>query len=287
MKWIIVALMLPLVAMQLKAAEPTISLPWQQFEIGPELLMYNYEEPGLMELDGALYGIDARFTRFIPKLREVTVGEGDDAVLTQKEYMLVLRLDARYATGKHDYDGALQDGTPYKISSIDATSYELRGLVGYSSWMHPDSQTIIYSGLGTRFKDDDSSFDPAGYKRESSYLYLPVLVEHTRTRANGRTLGFSFEYDIFLSGEQVSHLALGDSIREIKNSQSSGSGYRFAVAYSGTTASGIAWKIEPFFRYWDIDDSNMVYMRIDNFVVAFLEPENTTREIGVSTRILF
>jgi len=256
---------------------------WNKWEIGPEVFMYQYKEPNVMDLDGVLYGIDGRFTRYIPRVRKVTVGRGDDAVVTEKDYMLVLRADGRYAMGTHDYDGALQDGTPKKISGIDATSYELRGLVGYSPQVHPDYMTVFYAGFGIRYKDDDSSFDPAGYKRESTYMYLPFLIEHTRTLLNGCELSFALEYDLFLSGEQVSDLG----VVKITNTQNTGNGYRASVAYAGTTDSGIGWKIEPFVRYWDIDDSEWVYVRDGFYLIGFVEPENNTLELGISARVVF
>lgn len=261
---------------------------WHRFEIGPELFHYAYEEPGVMEMDGWLYGVDARYSWYHPRLRRIERpgDEPDDppSIVVRREKIIV-QVQGRYAQGETDYDGALMDGTPYTISGIDATTYEFRVLGGYAFSVTDTSYTAFFIGFGYRYKDDDASFDPAGYTRESTYRYVPLALRHHRESASGLQWTFSFEYDLFLSGEQVSDLRpFGGP--QLKNTQNDGFGLRAAAALSGELGN-VGWTVEPFVRYWDIDDSDIVIVRSAEGMGAFLEPENDTLELGVSVRLVF
>lgn len=259
-----------------------------QFEIGPELFHYYYEEPGLMEMDGWLVGLDARFTWISPRLRQIQAPSSDAHTKEQvllRQQNLIIHLHGRYAVGETDYDGALLDEfmTPYQVSGIDTTTYEVRALAGYAPFVTEHSYTAFYLGFGYRFKDDDSSFDPAGYKRESTYRYIPIAIEHHRQMANGQAWSLFVEYDHLTSGEQVSTLP---DLPGIRKQQRSGYGLRAAIAWHGT-ARHFEWRLEPFIRYWDIADSDSVFLRTREGLVEVLEPANTTLEIGLGTRIVF
>lgn len=75
-------------------------------------------------------------------------------------------------------------------------------------------------------------------------------------------------------------------LRKIKNKQNSGYGVRASVSYYGS-AKRFDWMIEPYIRYWDIDDSEPEFIRDGPFIHRFWEPDNSTRELGVSARIRF
>ena len=264
---------------------------WHRFEIGPELFWYAYEEPGLMDMEGWLYGVDARLSFYHPRVRQIEQ-PGDTAddqppMMRVRREQFIFVLHGRYAQGKTDYDGALLDEarTPYTISSIDATTYEVRLLAGYAPFMTDTAYTAFFLGFGYRYKDDDSSFDPAGYKRESTYRYLPVALRHYRQTAGGQHWAFSLEYAHLMSGEQISDLRPFDGPR-LRKKQNDGFGLRAAAALSGATGR-FDWTLEPFVRYWDIDDSELVFVRTPGGVAVFLEPENTTWEVGLSARFVF
>ena len=260
-----------------------------RWEIGPEWFWYYYEEPGLMDLTGWMLGLDGRVTWVIPRrsVLERRNEAGDlEALSGRLDYMLV-RLHGRYAAGKADYDGSLLDEarTPYTISNIDASSYEVRFLVGYAPHVRAGHYIAFLMGYGYRYKEDDASFDPAGYKRESTYRYIPLSVEHVRALRPDRSLAFAVEYDHFMSGEQISDLRPFGGPR-LRNRQRSGYGLRAAAAWSGT-GPRVDWTVEPFVRYWDIDDSDPLLIRVGPTTAVFYEPENTTVEAGLSVRLLF
>lgn len=258
------------------------------WEFGPEVFNYYYEEPGQMEYEGIMFGLYGRITYHLRGRQ--TDSEGEEAADTPPAppSPWVFRADARIAYGSTDYDGRLQDGTPYTMSGVDALSVEGRLLLGHR-FESTSGMTTVYGGLGSRYKEDDSSFDRAGYKRESRYLYLPISVEYIHTLPRNRAVIFSAEYTHLISGEQKSDLS-GFGIGEITNEQKSGYGLRGAVAYAHPWRNGHV-VIEAFIRHWDIDDSEIetVFGRTPRGIARaqFLEPENQTVEAGLSLRYRF
>ncbi|MHC4357072.1 MAG: hypothetical protein ACYS0H_30615, partial [Planctomycetota bacterium] len=84
-----------------------------------------------------------------------------------------------------------------------------------------------------------------------------------------------FEYDIFLWGEQRSHLSDFPSDPpepDVENEQDEGFGYRISVRLQREYSNGVL-IIEPFFRFWDIEDSEISR--------GWFEPANETTEYGI------
>ena len=188
----------------------------------------------------------------------------------------MFRTEARLAYGQVDYDGALLDGTPYKIDGINDFVLEGRLLLG-GDMLFGDTLNTLYSGVGYRYLNDDPSSDPAGYERESNYLYVPLGYQFDSNHKTGWSFGFSAEFDVFIVGEQRSHLSDVGGY-DVDNRQNSGYGYRASVRFQHKIKDAI-FTIEPFFRYWDIDDSEVE--------PAGYEPANETKEIGVQLFWMF
>jgi hypothetical protein len=129
----------------------------------------------------------------------------------------------------------------------------------------------IYSGLGYRVLNDSQSGDPFGYDRQSHYLYLPVGFTTLRNLAGNWLLSLNAEFDLLLWGRQSSDLS-GFGFGMIHNKQNSGYGLRGSLGFE-YTAKEIAVIIQPFIRYWNIDESE-----VKN---GFVEPKNNTTEIGL------
>ncbi len=253
-------------------AEPGTS----RFEIGPEIFRYDYEEPDLMTLKGTMVGIDARWVWTGPRVR--TTGQRD---------ALLFGVHGRYAVGEADYDGQLLDeaNTPYQVRGIDSTSYELRLLAGYAPQLTDERHTSVWIGFGYRFKDDDSSFDPAGYLRESTYRYFPIIVQHQWTTGDRHRWVMQVEYDLFISGDHVTDLSSIGGPR-LSKAQNSGYGVRASLGWIGQSER-FEWIVEPFVRYWDIKDSEVVRVTDGRQRFEFFEPANQTWEIGLGGRLIF
>jgi hypothetical protein len=130
----------------------------------------------------------------------------------------------------------------------------------------------VYSGFGYRYLNDDPSFDPSGYERESNYLYVPVGYKLDGSFRNRWSWGARFETDILVWGKQYSHMSDVPGYQDVDNRQHKGYGLRGAVRFQNKTEKRII-LIEPFIRYWNIEDSD-----VDS---GFYEPANRTTEFGV------
>jgi len=216
-------------------AEPS-QLQMHTWEVGPEISHITYEEPDVMETKGFMYGIAGSYAY---------------------HNNLMLKAEGRFSYGQVDYDGQLSDGTSYTIDGIDDYMLEFRGLGGYDFPILTATILTPYIGFGYRYLHDDPSFDPAGYERESNYIYSPIGVETITKLDNGWSLGLAVEYDYFWKGIQKSHLSDVDaSISDMENDQNDGYGLRGSIKLQKKSEK-IDFVIEPFIRYWDIEKSEV------------------------------
>lgn len=242
------------------------TLSRKQFEIGFETYYFRYEEPSFMNEEGIFYGITGAYTyrAWVPSSTKDNI--------SNKKWML--RFEARTAYGDVDYDGALMDGTPYTIADISNRALETRLLVG-NDFLKKTSMNTTYLGIGYRYLNDDSSFDPAGYERESNYIYIPFGFKNINDLRNGWFFEATVEFDLFLWGEQRTNLYELD-LYNVKNRQDTGYGLRGSIRFQ-KRGKDIDLAIEPYIRYWDIGKSDIQY--VDGG--PFFEPRNQTTEYGI------
>lgn len=232
-------------------------------ELRPEISHIEYEEPDVMKEDGFMYGIGAAYTY---------------------HNNLMVRLDGRYSYGEVDYRNS---GT---LDNIDDYMIETRLTVGYDIPL-PSGLTFItpYFGFGYRYLNDDSSgmvtsTGARGYERESNYYYFPIGIMTYSKIGNGWSYGVTVEYDIFWKGKQKSHLSdVGPGYDDIENDQEDGDGFRASIKFE-KKLKHMGFFIEPFFRYWAIEDSEVTS---DSAGRYWYEPENKSTEIGLSLAVTF
>lgn len=234
----------------------------QSWYVGPEVYYFQYREPGVMNDTGIFYGLAFGVTsrNWLPAY------PGEEPW----ESKWMGRAEGRFAFGRVDYDGALGDGTPYNMAGINDFVWELRLLMG-PEFPKGDGMITPFTGLAYRYLNDDSSSDPAGYERESNYLYIPLGLEMLGQMEAGWFWLAAIEFDFFIWGEQKSHLSDVGSV-DITNGQERGFGARSSVklVQKGDKADFI---IEPFIRYWNIRQSAVV--------AGMIEPKNNTVEAGL------
>ncbi len=243
--------------------------PRQGFEFGTEVYFVEYEEPNFMKNEGVMYGLSGAYT---------CRPAGD----------WMLRGEARGAFGEVDYT-SVSTGSD---DAIEDYTFEGRILGGYDFHL---SEWVLtpYFGAGYRYLNDDSSgrvttTGHRGYERESNYFYSPAGVELGRNLGNGWSIGMNVEYDIFWTGEQKSHLSDAvPSFGDIDNDQDGGYGARASIRIVKETPS-YDFVIEPFVRWWDIDESERSNLTFAGVIVGYgLEPRNETVEAGVKLALLF
>lgn len=246
---------------------PARALRKTAFDIGPEVYSFKYEEPGVMEEEGMFYGLRLGYTSrdWVPSSPEEPLSGGG----------MMFRGEARFAYGQMDYDGSVQnlqtgERSPLTINNINDIALEARLLLGADLLVGDEMLNTLYAGIGYRYLYDDLSCHPAGYLRESNYLYVPLGYRFDSSHQVGWSFGFGAEFDVFLLGIQRSHLS-DIGLLDIYNQQNSGYGYRASVNLQYKSKDTIL-IIEPFVRYWDIDKSGTERV----FGVTFWEPANET-----------
>ena len=144
-----------------------------------------------------------------------------------------------------------------------------------------------YTGRGL-FSDsaEDYPLDDlgdSGYRRESTYIYLPVGFNLKQDFSKGWSLSANGQLDVLLSGKQASK---GIAEVDIHNDQEEGYGLRGSVKLEKQFDKfGIF--VEPFIRYWHIQNSEEVLISDAYYVYSFIEPKNETREYGLKVGITF
>ncbi len=279
-----------------------------KFEMGPEVYYYDYREPGLMKDRGMMYGIYGAYTyRISENLHIKTIKD----IFSDTNKINVFKTDVRFAFGDVDYES---NGTG-TIDGIEYFTFEGRGLLGYDIPVQSRSRVTPYLGLGWRYLKDDSGgmFSSTGhwaYDRESEYFYVPFGIESNTRMKNDWDLTLTVEYDFFVSGNQTSHLEDGGisvcsstdlqcyALDPLENDQNDGFGLRGSMKLVKKTEK-IDFSIEPFVRYWKIDESEVKQLSsLGGEIVWFsdaeftrpimgVEPDNETMEYGLKVGLQY
>ena len=178
--------------------------------------------------------------------------------------------DIRYATGAADYESPISGS----ISDTPNRYIEGRLIMGKDF----DMGTYVlapYAGLGLRALHNDLRRNPAGYRRDSSYTTIPLGVVHRTKFSDQSVLSTTVEYAHLLSGTQKAQLTDTKLYSEnVSLDQKKGHGFRLAMMLRFANFS-----VGPTVSYWNIAKSE-VYK-------GWVEPANTTREIGLKAQYHF
>jgi hypothetical protein len=226
------------------------------FGIAAEVSSYEYKEPGLMKYTGTMYGVTADY------LNSGGVGRIKQTTPIQ------LRARLNYMQGKLKYDGAYMSGGSLKYSGEKHYFVDTIFAGGLEAKLGENSSVSPYLGFGYRYLQDKGDAHPASYKREQVYYYLPMGADWKITPATTWMISFNTEFDILLRGENTTHLG-----GEMEFRQKSGYGLR-ASAKVEKNLQSVGIFAEPFFRYWNISES-------DTNQYGFYEPKNRTQEFGL------
>ncbi len=198
----------------------------------------------------------------------------------------VYRLEGRFSQGKVDYKGSAPDRRTDK-------TYEIRGIVGKEYILSDQSRVTPYFGFGYRYLLDPSNGHSstndginffAGYDRKSHYFYIPIGATVDIPAADNTEISLNVEYDYFLQGTQKSYLSDIDQFNsspsfDVSDHQDKGFGIRGSIRLL-KHFDPIDIYMEPFIRFWNIEDSKVDQTVILGNSELGLEPHNTTTEIG-------
>jgi hypothetical protein len=233
-------------------------------EVGAWASYLEYKEPSIMKAVGGLVGLQSSYTYR---------GPVQDAIKNA-----MLRGEVRAGFGLLNYDGALQDGTPYSYDGYKALLLELRGLIGYDM-ASTVGRVTPFCGLGFRRFNTYASGDPLAYDRSSNYFYSPLGIEALFAMNERWRCGGALEYDLFWFGQQSSWVG-GPSIDQ---NQNAGFGLRGSLRLlrKGDRVNLI---VEPYIAYWHIEGSEVVLLGDGS---GWIEPDNQSTEMGVRVALQF
>ncbi len=245
------------------------------FEIGPSLSRITYKEPGYMQNTGVLHGVSVAYS-----MRGDAFGLFD-----------MFRTEADAAWGSVDYT-SLRTGT---MQGVPDSKFETRVMFGQNLLDNGSVVIAQYLGFGYRRLTDNSygmtsTTGDAGYDRQSNYYYSPIGVQISSSFKDGWSLDGSVEYDYFWYGTQVnSHYT---PLPTFTNHQSGGYGLRASVKVTKKIGSASLLSFEPFFRYWNINNSDLAREKETSALVVngssgIIEPANNSKEYGLKIGLEF
>jgi hypothetical protein len=241
------------------------------FDLGLSVSHIKYEEPGLMDEKGMMYGLAGDFS-----------WRGGSAIM--------LGLEARGAWGEVEYSGATWDGVPLTISDIPDYLLEGRGLIGLDV-VSTEITLTPFTGLGYRYLNDGLQEKASGgYEREANYFYSPLGGELIADLGDGWFFSARVEYDIFWRGQQVSHFSdVAAEYNDPENDQDKGYGIKGSVRIGKRGGDGeIGFAVEPFVNYWKIEDSETATLTQNGWAVGeVIEPRNESTEFGAALKLIF
>lgn len=238
----------------------------KEFQFGVYSSSIKYEEPGAMSEEGTLFGFLGR--------------------LSSHRTNSTVLFDLAYATGDMDYTGSgVINGVPDKM-------FEVRAMRGKDLFT-TNYRVTPYIGFGYRNLNDNgyglvSSTNAIFYEREQVYWYAPIGIEFKEMGMSGSwRLGGRFEYDYFLQGINHTYAGYIAGANDSTFHQNSGSGFRICLNVEKMLSSGVGIIVEPFYKYWHIQDSDYDYYVSNGELHGAWEPDNNSKELGVALLLSF
>jgi hypothetical protein len=251
-----------------------------QFTAGLESFQYQYRESTpehkkFMQYDGMIYGVNGAYQ------------------LTYKDRIFV-RPEARGAYGHADY--STDEGEDEARYHTPSMILEPRLLVGGNIPITTNFQLSPYTGLGFRYKWDDSSdikskANVSGSKRINKLWYLPIGTRFQYDFSDRWFVQGLAEYDWIMRGEQLGY-EKHSSPSPLVVKQKSGWGLKSELLV-GHHFDKVSVAFGPYLQYWKIRKSNTItrtYYDDDGTIYynqPVWEPKNKTQELGVKLNFIF
>jgi len=259
------------------------------FQVAAEVSNYKYREPHTMNLKAfPKAGFSIKYLRRSVLSKELL--EEDPSFAS---------LEFRYMTGDVDYTGGRFDGTPLSLKGMKDYYIEAGLRIGKEYHLSYDWRVGPYLGLGWRqLTNHLEQGGEGGYLRESRYFYMPLGFDFRYTTYGGWDVVWNGEFDWLIKGSQYSG-TMADAVdiggvtydlEPNRNSQDDGYGLRTSLKIEKAFGEKIGIFVEPFVRYWHIQNSDIGYKRISGTswaVEGFYEPKNYTWEYGLKAGVSF
>jgi hypothetical protein len=246
-------------------------------DVGGEIFYYRYAEPNPVGIrnQGPMYGFDAGYAYRPAKPNFF------NNPLTNVYFVQVRYTDSDDL--KYSGDGDI------KNKHDDALEY--RGLIGKDYYIGADSMVTPYFGFGyrelyDRGKGEMTTTGLLAYDRRSHYYYLPLGGDIVIDLPDNWEFDPNIEYDLFISGWQKSYFSDSPGNADLVNHQDHGFGIRSSIKLL-KKGPLVDYYMEPFVRYWHIEESKAEFQVIGGQPGYWVEPDNNTIEVGSEFGIQF
>jgi hypothetical protein len=250
-----------------QAYSKTPFLP-ETVRIGYQGTYMYYDEYEVMYEEGFLNGIFMDWTAY------------------SAEEAWMVSVEAEASTGKLHYVGGYIGGQSVEGNTEDYL-LGVRALVGRG--MHSGDLLLTpYSGIGFRYWNDRIGV-PGGYTREISQAYIPFGLRIDQPFGQVWRYGCAAELDILAFGTVQSHLSqVSSSYIDAYNVQGFAKGIGGRVSfYAERAMDDYVIGVEPFFRYWQFDNSRKDSMMIGGTRRYLHEPNNEFFISGIRAYMRF
>jgi hypothetical protein len=201
--------------------------------------------------------------------------------LTWKD-TLFIQPEGRILYGKHDYRTGIKDKVNwYSGTAIPALVYEPRLTVGGKIPIMNKLTLAPYTGIGYRFKSDDSEKVKINdgrmlaFYRKSNYVYIPFGSQAEYALNDTWSVSLKGEYDWIVKAWHYSRLP-----EHIPTTFKQPNGYGLkGEASISYLYNKVKFSISPYVNYWNIRNSKRAK--------RVREPYNVTFESGIRLGISF
>ncbi len=202
-------------------------------------------------------------------------------------------LQARYATSRY-----LTFSGEGDVKSKHDDAMEFRGLIGKDYFVGANARVTPYFGFGYRYLLDRGNGQVSNSSslmedRKSHYYYLPLGGIVALDMPRDWEVDLNAEYDILLSGYQKNFYSDWDQFSspgtrypDIVYHQDHGFGLRGSIKFL-KKGPIVDFFVEPYFRFWNIDQSKSQSIVLNGTAYQVVEPKNNTTEIGSKFGIQF
>ena len=233
------------------------------FEFGAESFHYDFDSKDGNSRYGNLFGV----------FGAVTYRLGPEEDLARSNNITMVKVDTHLA----------QD--------IDAFMFDGRGLAGFDFITANNTRFTPYTGIGYRYlRDKDAGdteaieeiYSPSGFytngakavKEEFKYLYIPIGFELNRPILSRWAVQLNCEFDVILEGRSTRRyndlgpliISGDDGSSHIPDAMEfnhdKGYGWRASVKFL-RSAEEVDIYIEPFIRFWKLEDSDIEQFSTD------------------------
>ena len=247
------------------------------FGIALEYIHYYYSEPDVYQsMPYNTYG--ARWVKDIGSM-----WGGSTFYRLAWKNTLFLQPEIRLLYGKNQYNWGQKKNLVNKTQhAIPSLIFEPRLIIGGHSPSFKRMTFSPYTGIGYRFKSDDSEEvrtsqgHNLGHYRKSNYVYIPLGASAEYNLNDTWSVYFKGEYDLIIKAWQYTRTSIE---RPTIDKQPNGYGFKGEVSISYLYQK-VQFSVSPYINYWNIRNSK-------KSKGGGMEPYNLTWESGMKLGVTF